>query len=97
VRGEEGGNSLRVRQRTVTFELIGDAGCAHRVISDARFDGCLARWMRLINLSRLVSQRCCPSPVDPLTQSKIDPRQHRKLKVFKASTYKKVGMERVPR
>jgi hypothetical protein len=38
-----GGHHLRVLQRTVALEVIGDAGCAHRMIADARFDGCLAR------------------------------------------------------
>jgi hypothetical protein len=38
-----GGHHLRVLQRTVALEVIGDAGCAHRRIADARFDAWLAR------------------------------------------------------
>jgi hypothetical protein len=42
-RGGVGGHSLRVLQRAVALEVISDAGCAHRMIADARFDACLSR------------------------------------------------------
>jgi hypothetical protein len=38
-----GGHRLRVLQRAVALELIGNTGCAHRMIADARFDARLAR------------------------------------------------------
>ena len=42
-RGRVGGHDLRVLQRALALEVIGDAGRAHRMIADARLDACLAR------------------------------------------------------
>ncbi len=42
-RGGVGGHRLRVFQRAVALKVIGDSGCAHRMIADARFDACVSR------------------------------------------------------